>query len=401
MSGSDVQGLGAGGQTPSRGSSPVGSSRFGSCRRAVAVVTALTLGVLGWVTVVTPSLAGAESLEDIRERLEQVQQRQDEVREEITRNQTELEELHGRIAELAARRDELTAEVARHERELAEIDELVAFRVRETFKHGANLDPLSVLFTGDDPAGALAKAATVQRLVSADQVRSGDIEAARTRARASAERLEATRDDLTDAQEQFAAVSTELTTDLESLEELEGSLSRRERAELERREQERRERERREREQAARRAAASGSTTTTSSGGGSGATACPLDQPRSFIDSWGYPRSGGRSHRGTDIMGPHGIPVRAITSGTYHHQSRGRSAGVWAILRGDDGDHYWYLHLTSHTVADGARVSAGQQVGTNGSTGNASAGAPHVHFELHPGGGGAVNPYPVLRSVCG
>jgi peptidoglycan LD-endopeptidase LytH len=129
--------------------------------------------------------------------------------------------------------------------------------------------------------------------------------------------------------------------------------------------------------------------------------ACPLDQPRSFIDSWGYARSGGRSHRGTDIMGPRGIPVRAITSGTWGIQRPGPSAGLWAILRGDNGDHYWYMHLDSHTVGNGARVSAGQQVGTNGSTGNATAGAEHIHFELHPGGGSAVNPYSLLRSVCG
>jgi peptidoglycan LD-endopeptidase LytH len=99
-------------------------------------------------------------------------------------------------------------------------------------------------------------------------------------------------------------------------------------------------------------------------------------------------------------MGPHGIPVRAITSGTWHIQTPGGSAGLWGILRGDNGDHYWYLHLNSHTVSNGAQVSAGQQVGTNGSTGNATAGAEHVHFELHPGGGSAINPFPFLRRIC-
>ncbi|MFO7960391.1 MAG: M23 family metallopeptidase, partial [Nitriliruptoraceae bacterium] len=133
----------------------------------------------------------------------------------------------------------------------------------------------------------------------------------------------------------------------------------------------------------------------------SGGMACPLDQPRSFIDSWGYARSGGRSHRGTDIMGPLGIPVRAITSGVWSIKSPGASAGLWAILRADNGDHFWYLHLNSHTVSNGARVSAGQQVGTNGSTGNAVAGAEHIHFEWHPGGGRATNPYSLLRGVCG
>lgn len=100
-------------------------------------------------------------------------------------------------------------------------------------------------------------------------------------------------------------------------------------------------------------------------------------------------------------MGPHGIPVRAIVSGTWHVQTPGANAGIWGILRGDDGNHYWYLHLERHVVGNGARVSAGQQIAANGATGNAPPNAPHIHFELHPGGGTAVNPYPLLRSVCG
>jgi peptidoglycan LD-endopeptidase LytH len=100
-------------------------------------------------------------------------------------------------------------------------------------------------------------------------------------------------------------------------------------------------------------------------------------------------------------MGPRGIPVRAITSGVWRVMSPGASAGLWGILRADNGDHFWYLHLDSHTVASGTRVSAGQQVGTNGSTGNAVAGAEHVHFEQHVGGSRPINPYPLLRSACG
>lgn len=99
-------------------------------------------------------------------------------------------------------------------------------------------------------------------------------------------------------------------------------------------------------------------------------------------------------------MAPHGVAVRAITGGTWRHQRVGRSAGVWGILRGDNGDQYWYMHLTTHTVGNGARVTAGQQIATNGSTGNAHPSAPHVHFERHPGGGSAVNPYSVVRSAC-
>ena len=133
-----------------------------------------------------------------------------------------------------------------------------------------------------------------------------------------------------------------------------------------------------------------------SSGGG---RACPVGQPHSFTDTWGAPRSGGRSHQGVDILANYGTPVYAMVSGVWDVRSFGSSAGHWAILRGDDGHVYYYMHMQSHTVGDGARVAAGQQTGTVGDTGNA-AGTPHLHFEYHPGGGGAVNPYPITREAC-
>lgn len=362
--------------------------------------------------------ARAQSLEEIRDRLGDVREEQEAIEARLTENQEELEELLGQIAGLEEELDELAAQQERQLDEMAEIDAVMNFRIRETFKHGASLDPLSVLLTGDDPAGALAKASTIQHLVGGDRVRTEDLAAARTRANATAQRLEERTGELQEAEERYEQVAAGLQDDLEDLASLEASLSEAEREELariererierERRERAREERERRERERREAAAARSQTSTTqapssssSSGGGGGGGMACPLDQPRHFIDSWGHARSGGRAHRGTDIMGPHGIPVRAITSGTWHHQRVGPSAGVWGILRGDNGDHYWYMHLTTHTVGNGARVSAGQQIGTNGSTGNASPSAPHVHFERHPGGGSAVNPYPLLRQVCG
>jgi len=51
-------------------------------------------------------------------------------------------------------------------------------------------------------------------------------------------------------------------------------------------------------------------------------------------------------------------------------------------------------------VRDGAQVTSGQLIARVGSSGNASASAPHVHLEMQPGGGGAVNPYGFLRGLC-
>jgi len=125
---------------------------------------------------------------------------------------------------------------------------------------------------------------------------------------------------------------------------------------------------------------------------------CPVAGPVSFIDSWGYPRSGGRTHEGVDMMADYGTPVVAIVSGSITYAGYGSSAGNWLILSGSDGNSYWYMHNQQNLVNGGA-VSAGQQIATVGDTGNA-VGIPHLHFEFHPGGGGPVNPYPLVASIC-
>jgi murein DD-endopeptidase MepM/ murein hydrolase activator NlpD len=130
-----------------------------------------------------------------------------------------------------------------------------------------------------------------------------------------------------------------------------------------------------------------------------GGMACPIAAPNSFIDSWGFPRSGGRSHEGTDMMAASGVPVVAITDGRITFEGYGATAGNWLILSGDDGNSYWYMHNTKNLVS-GGRVGAGEQIATVGDTGNAAGGPPHVHFEYHPKGGGPVNPYPLLSKVC-
>jgi murein DD-endopeptidase MepM/ murein hydrolase activator NlpD len=125
--------------------------------------------------------------------------------------------------------------------------------------------------------------------------------------------------------------------------------------------------------------------------------ACPVAGPVSFVDSWGAPRDG-HTHQGVDMMAASGTPVVAIVSGAITLADYGGSAGYWQILSGSDGNQYWYMHNQQNVVTGGS-VSAGQQIATVGDTGNA-AGTPHLHFEYHPGGGSAVNPYPLVASVC-
>ena len=130
-------------------------------------------------------------------------------------------------------------------------------------------------------------------------------------------------------------------------------------------------------------------------------TSCPVSKPYSFVDSWGAARAGGRAHKGTDIMNPMRNKVHAIVDGVVSRQSTSSLGGISLYLQGDNGIEYYYAHLDSYASRVGQRVKAGELVAYNGQTGNARFTAPHVHFEVHPGGGTPVNPYPYLRRVCG
>jgi murein DD-endopeptidase MepM/ murein hydrolase activator NlpD len=128
---------------------------------------------------------------------------------------------------------------------------------------------------------------------------------------------------------------------------------------------------------------------------------CPVAGAVSFTDSWGDPRSGGRSHQGVDMIAARNTPIVAIYSGRIDRLTDGNLSGLAIWFRADNGDVFFYAHLESFAdVSDGQGVSQGEVIGYNGSSGNAPEFLPHLHFEWHPGGGSPVNPYPLVRDLC-
>lgn len=123
---------------------------------------------------------------------------------------------------------------------------------------------------------------------------------------------------------------------------------------------------------------------------------CPVQGAVAYADTWGAPRSGGRRHQGVDMMAGSGTTLVAVVSGSVNFKQTPLGGNsVW--LTGNDGNRYFYAHLSAFEGSSRS-VSQGEVIGYVGMTGNAPV--PHLHFEVHPGGGVAVNPYPYVRAVC-
>jgi len=125
---------------------------------------------------------------------------------------------------------------------------------------------------------------------------------------------------------------------------------------------------------------------------------CPVDMPNAYTDNWGVPRySGGfHLHQGIDVFAPVGTAIRAPFAGnavTAENTLGGLAVKVYGAL-----GYVYNAHLDSYGQL--GEVQAGDIIGYVGNTGNAIYSAPHDHFEWHPGGGEAVNPFQLLNAAC-
>lgn len=124
----------------------------------------------------------------------------------------------------------------------------------------------------------------------------------------------------------------------------------------------------------------------------------PVAGPTSFVSSFGYCRDGcSRSHQGNDLFARAGTPVVAVEDGWVEKVGTNRLGGLTVWTRGRSGYRYYYAHLRDWApLVAGQEIAVGTVVGTVGNTGNAAGTASHLHFEIHPGGGPAIDPYPIL-----
>lgn len=328
--------------------------------------------------VIGSAAAQRSSLDDLKGKMQRIQSDLNSLQAEIEDLRTQEDELLQRVSQIGVEQRALRAKKAK-------LQERVIRAANVLYKVGRT-DMIELLMTAKSLTELTTRAEILSEISQRDNA--AVIEFTRTQEEldrlaaelsAKKERLAQTRGRLADETDRLQAAFADVSDDYDEL-----------LAEI------------RARQAAQREAAQTAQTTPTSSGPvlprPSGDMTCPVAGPHSFVDSWGDPRSGGRSHEGTDIMANYGTPVVAIVSGTITFSGYGSSAGNWQILSGNDGNSYWYMH-NQRNIVTGGHVSVGEQIAEVGDTGNAT-GIPHLHFEYHPGGGGPVNPYPLLVGIC-
>ena len=341
-----------------------------------------------------PAQAADARLESARERSSAVQQRLDAVLQRLDHLQSEVARVEDRVASLRA-------SAQQHAATARQADQVLNARLVDAYKRQRMPAALNLL--GERPLAEMTERARLLTVLAVrDQARSESALSARTRARATAAEVATAVKELQARTAELDAARREVQVALDEAQANEAQVERTIAAEVAARAA-------RQRAARQRSVAPQAAAPVVSSGGGDGAAApvaggiaCPVGTPRTYSDTWGAPRSGGRSHMGTDIMASRGTPSYAYEDGVITRLNSSSLGGISLYMRGDSGNEYYYTHLNGYAAgaSAGRRVSAGTLIAYVGDTGNA-AGMPHLHFEVRPGGGSNVNPYPYVLRACG
>jgi murein DD-endopeptidase MepM/ murein hydrolase activator NlpD len=301
----------------------------------------------------------------------------------------QLNEVYSKVEQVTADEVTLRETVDVHEAEIRETQDEVVTRAVEVYMGGGN-DLQQVFFAADSVNQVLAAQEIVEAAADSDvgaidrldaltseteRLRGGVLEARdelrelQGQMEVRAEELESARNRAAIARDQLSGRCAELKAQYDA-------------------------------EQAAR--AAAEAARRRGAAGGAGAIPgfiCPVAGPVSFINDWGFPRSGGRTHKGTDMFAPRGTPLVAVLDGTVSFGS-GSLGGKTVHLRAANGLRFYYAHLDAWApgISSGQRVSKGTVIGYVGDTGNARGGSPHLHFGITTNQ--SVNPYPTVKAAC-
>lgn len=366
----------------------------------------LIVAVLG-IQVPAAGVAGATDvrIEHAREQVRAAEQRVAAAQVRLDRAAAEFEAARAHAGRLADERDDERRRVVDVQRDALAADQALRRRVAALYKHPELRRPtLSATLSGDDVGEVLHRAELMGQLARSGARRVDDARRTAARVRGAerdyrvvsagvTEAVRVRRDRAADLGAALASADRKVREAEETLREVTETVAAE--IEAERRERLRRERARRAAEAAAAAAAAPPQVVPTAIGD----MVCPIGAPNAFSDTWGAPRSGGRSHQGVDMFAAYGMPLYAVADGTVR-VSTNRLGGLSVHLDSVHGDRYYYAHLSAVTVEPGQAVRAGDQVGENGNSGNARATPPHLHWQYHPGGGAPVNPYPLAAALC-
>jgi murein DD-endopeptidase MepM/ murein hydrolase activator NlpD len=348
-------------------SMPVGRHPTAGPRRPTAFALALVLGAA--------ALASAPAWASTASELSRARDRLETARAELDRADARWQEAEARLARSQDAAAQARARIGHLDAELILIRRSLNDRVAAAFMSGGSMS-LGALLTADSIQDATDRLQYAQSVVQGDadlatevSVKTEELRRQETRLRKAARAEAAATEALESQRDQIGVRVGDLNR---IVDELKAELTEQAQVQL---------------------GLGGGSVVVRGSGA---IQTCPVAGATSFVDSFGWPRPGGRTHQGIDLIAAYGTPVVAVAPGTARSASNTLGGNAVVLQHDSGGDWTYYAHLSSFGAS--GHVSAGTVIGHVGATGDTNVN--HLHFEYHPNGGAAVNPYSALLAVC-